>query len=204
MITLAPSRNLVEGHPVTDSVTRTVNCEGVGRWRQLVGGATPVGHPGRPRPRRASGLLVSSRVGARLLPPIIVFDPAWAYLALGLARPCGFWVAGLVRVWSAFAPRRSLYGYLGSRLAATCGNRMGHGASPVARPSPFSPPRGAVMSHVRYRAAEERRRGSRRETITINHKRLQPVRSPNSPNTGSDVERPKHDARARARAQCAL
>jgi hypothetical protein len=71
---------------------------------------------GRPRPRRASGLLVSSRVGARLLPPIIVFDPAWAYLALGLARPCGFWVAGLVRVWSAFAPRRSLYG---SRLAAT-------------------------------------------------------------------------------------
>ena len=156
----------------------------------------------RPRPRRASGLLVSSRVGARLLPPIIVFDPAWAYLALGLARPCGFWVAGLVRVWSAFAPRRSLYdGYLISRYLAAS-NR--HGASPVARPSPFSPPRGAVMSHVRYRAAEERRRGSRRETITINHKRLQPVRSPNSPNTGSDVERPKHDARARARAVCPM
>jgi hypothetical protein len=145
----------------------------------------------RPRPRRASGLLVSSRVGARLLPPIIVFDPAWAYLALGLARPCGFWVAGLVRVCSAFAPRRSLYG--------TLAPATGTGASPVARPSPFSPPRGAVMSHVRYRAAEERRRGSRRETITINHKRLQPVRSPNSPNTGSDDDPNTTPVRARAR-----
>jgi hypothetical protein len=95
-------------------------------------------------------------------------------LGLSCAWPCGFWVARVcVRVWSELRPVRFR-------------KRCSLAAWRVAGGSTFSSRLRAARS-CHMCDIEQRRSagGSRRETITINHKRLQPVRSPNSPNTGS-------------------
>ena len=154
------------------------------------------------------GLLVSSRVGARLLPPIKYyrFRPC---LGLSCAWPCGFCVLGcgfgkgLESAWwarpVALKPFKALVNVGGMRMSMW---RVAGGSTLLGSPSRLRA--AAVMSPCAISSERRSAGGSRCETITINHTRLQPVRSPNSPNTGSDVERPKHDARARARAVCPM